>query len=541
MFHIQRGVLTPHQPPDAGEPRFLCWPVFVYRVTAPVVQVRHLNVFEKVVLALCRAGLRDPAQIAGRIHRETEMCQHIMGHFVATGQLTAAGVPTEAGRRALETGHLGEVPELLVVHVFQDPGGELWPRAATELRYESVTQVHDELADLRVGSAGRRRRVTAYVVPAGPDPVPPPTPQQIIAAVADQRAASIGQRAQWYADNPGHPSAQYEAEQDLEAVATELRLPEQPQTQAIRKVIDVSPAAPEYLLGWIEMGSHEGEDAQGWRARDPFGLEPSLMAQQLVARRIQAGDKHIAAAVRDLSEVPDDRLHQRLRTDQRNAERRAEARLVERLGPGIREHQKLRELMVGLENAAVLAPSPAAVESVAREAFRVFEYVTRRMALEYPSPRRPSWFRKHGQIDEQALAQQLHDYTEALGLTVLPGYFLAPNVLRALGAYPKKSPGAVVQNLTRGYFRDIVLHVLVAAADRNSPHLDDHLLRDLAARRPALLDDILELKRYRDRGSHAERDAGPQELIDWCRDLALDVARTGLILPLHYDIARKAH
>ena len=40
---------------------------------------------------------------------------------------------------------------------------------------------------------------------------------------------------------------------------------------------------------------------------------------------------------KSLAEVPDDRLHQRLRTDQRDAERRAEARLVEWLGPGIRD------------------------------------------------------------------------------------------------------------------------------------------------------------------------------------------------------------
>lgn len=541
MFNIHRGVLTLHDPPESGGLWFLCWPVLAYRVTAPVVSVRHLNIFEKVVLALCRAGLRESAEIARRIHRETELCEYIQRQLIAAGHLDARGVPTEAGLRILAEGHVSEDSGLVVTHVFQDPGGDLWPRTCSNPSYEMVTRVRDGQAGLRVGTAGRRRPVTAYVVPAETGQASPPSSQQVIAAVNAHRSAQARQRAAWLGARGGNPSAQYEAEQELAAMVTELRLRPAPQASELRKVIDISQPEQEYLLAWIEMNAERDDGAQGWLARDPFGLDPSLMAQQLVTRRLRGGDTRIAAALTDLVVVPDEHLFSRYRKDERDVGRRVETRIVERLGPEIRTRPALLDLLTEMETEAARGPRPAAVEGVAREAFRIFEYVITRMALEYPAPMPPSWFRRNGQIQVERLRDQLRGYARELGLRGLPGYFAKFGPLQDLAAYPTLPPEDIRETLAKGFPQQTTQYALVSASDRNSVHRGDHPLRTLAARRPALLADVDRLRGYRNRGSHSQRDTDPVQAISWCRDLALDIGQAGLALPLHYDLKKGDH
>jgi hypothetical protein len=541
VFNVHRGMLALHHPPDSGSLWFLSWPVLVYRVTAPVTSVRHLNIFEKVVLALCRAGLREPAEIARRIHRETELCEYIRQQLIAAGHLDARGVPTEAGLRILAEGHVSEDSGLVVTHVFQDPGGDLWPRTCSDLTYEPVTRVRDGQADLRVGTAGRRRPVTAYVVPPAAGQPSPPRSQQVIAAVNAHRSAQARQRAAWLEARGGNPSAQYEAEQELAAMATELRLRSAPEAAELHKVIDISQPTQEYLLAWIEMDAEHDDGAQGWLARDPFGLDPSLMAQQLVTRRLRGGDSRIATALTDLVAVPDEHLFTQYRKDERNVGRRVETRIVERLGPEIRTRPALLELFTEMETEAARGSRPAAAEGVAREAFRIYEYVITRMALEYPAPMPPSWFRRTSRIQPEELQEHLERYAGELGLRELPEYFRKRPQLLELASYPTKSPGQIRRTLAQGFPQQTTQHALVSAADANSLHQGDHPLRALAARRPSLLADVNRLRGYRNRGSHSQRDTDPAQAINWCRDLALDIGQASLALPLHYDLEKGNH
>ncbi|MFI0409335.1 hypothetical protein [Actinomadura sp. 3N508] len=530
MFHVRRGVLLPHQPPHQGELRFLCWPVLMYRVTAPVVRVRHLNILEKVVLAMCVAGVRQPSAIAGRIHQDVELCKYVLKQLRAAGRLDMANAPTDAGHETLRTTRLGEEPELIITHVLQDPvTGRLWPRSVDEPSYQQVQRDRGAQADLRLNTAGSPRKVTAHVVPGPPgaEATPPPTPQQIIDAVAAQRQAESRRRAAEFADARGGRSpAAHLAEQDLQALTTELTLPSD---GAVHRVLDIGPPMPEYLLVWLREDDPAG-GGPGWRAADPFGLDPNPMAQRLVTERMR-DDPDVAGWVTGFADLSDERRNKAYRAKGQEVRSAAERRLVQLLGGEIRQRPQALKLLLGLEDAAARG-GDSGVEDAAREAYRLYEYLFRLLAAEYPVPAAPSWDAGHRPPSIEVVKAALETAARDLGFDSLPPEFVKDGHAGKVRNYPKNvREGKEPVSIAHAYVVNLVPFLLVAAADQASPHRTDHPLRDLAGRRPALLGDLEELRMLRNRGSHAERDATVEDDIRWCRDLAMEAARIVVSVP----------
>jgi hypothetical protein len=527
MYSVERGVLKLHKPPESASLRFLCWPVLVYRVAAPVLKVRHLDIFERVILALCRAGVRQAETIAVLIHQHPSLVEHVLRQLRVAGRLDESGAPTTDGLRTSDTGRLDEEPELLVTHVFQDPfTGDLWPRAALELSYQPVQRVRGDQADLRLHSAGHPRFETALVVRPEPVPLSPPKAEQIIAAVGSHRAAELRQRADQFASGNTVSAARYDAQQELNALNTELSLPTE---HDVRQIVDVRDPVEEYLLVWIDLA--DADEGSGWRARDPFGLDPSLMLQHLVAARMRVVEP-LAAAVGGLTEVTDEKRNDTYRKSGNQVRRAAETALVRGLGSDIRLHPDMLDLLLGLEEAAVRG-TRAAVEAVAREAFRAYEHLCRRLVLEYPPPR-PGWVRDR--TPDQIVRDHLREYAAELGFLALPGALLEGYNLRGFAGKLARLPNEeTIQNLVEnGFARSLIPYALVAAADPHSPHRSHHPLRGLATRRPGVFNELFGLGHrfglsdVRNRGTHAERDPSAGDDIEWCRGLALDAARTAL-------------
>jgi hypothetical protein len=530
-FGIRRGVLQLHRPPRSGARIFLCWPVLAYRVTAPLLRVRHLNIIEKVVLGLCQGGIREPADIAARIHQNTELCEHVLRQLHGAGQLDQAGTPTEKGRQTLLTSCVGQEPELIVTHVFQDPATrELWPRAAAELRFLPVRRVREHLAQLRLETAGEAQPVDAYIMPAAPRAAPsqPPAAQEIVAAVAAQRQAEIAGRAEAFtAEKGGRNAAAHTAEQDLQALSSELRLPHE---AAVHRVLDVGPPAPEYVLVWLRAGDRHNGHGTGLRACDPFGLDPNPVLQKLLTERIR-DDPALATLVTGATEELLSQSRQAYQSGDRAVGREAEISLVRLLGSELRRHGEVLDLLVELEKAAARGGA-AGMESVAREAYRIYEYMFRRLAADYPAPARPSWDVGRTEIPPEVVSSALESAAQAIGLAGLPGTYRKEQVVRQFSQYPRLiRKGREPVNLETGFVSQLLLYVLVAAADPLSPHRSRHPLRDLARRRPKLLAELWEMGVLRNRGSHAIRDATVEDDIEWCRQLALDAARLIISMP----------
>lgn len=517
MFRPDRGVLRMHRPPESSDVLFLCWPVFVYRVTAPVLKVHNLNIFEKVVLALCRAGVRHADEIAAHIHQNRDLCVYILRELVRTGQLDQSRAVTPEGLRTLESGVLGEEPELMVTHVFQDPfSGDLWTRTATALEFEPVRAVGDAEVTLRLGTAGRGRRVHAQLVSCDVTALEPPSAHQVITAIGEHRALELRRRAEQFAAE-GQPLAGYDAEQELRAVNSTLLLPE----AAVRRVADIRMVGAEYLLVWLQM-DHDPQFGGVWRARDPFGLDPSLMLQRSLTARLEV-DEDLRTVLAGIAEASVDRLHEQYRTIADTVRERAESRLVGLLGAGIRSHPDFLDLLIGFEDAVARGASRAELEAVVRETFRLYEHLFRRMVREYPPPETWHGIRLSNNNTRRAL---LRDYATRTGFDLLPAWF--PGVSGEESKYRAARAKAVGEDHT--YLKDLVGLLLVAAADSNSAHRDDHPLRTLASRCPTALNDLVTLNGLRNRGSHSDRDASVEDDVEWCRGLAIAAAQAVLTM-----------
>lgn len=532
LFHVGRGVLQLHEPPPRSRDLlFLCWPVFVYRVIAPVLRVRHLNIIEKVVLGLCHAGVREPADIAARIHQDKDLCEYVLRQLRGDDQIDRSGELTEKGGQTLLTSRVGEDPELIVTHVFQDPLTLLvWPRASAVLYFQPVRRVHDEYATLRLDTAGSPRRITSYVVSCEPDPARTRTPSaaEIIDSVEAQRVAEIARRAEKLADGgwTRNPAA-YDAEQDLQALTSELTLPH---GTAVQRVLDIGEPQPEYLLVWLRTGGERQDGRAGWHAHDPFGLDPNPMFQRLVNERIRS-EPELARVVTGLADVSDEQLRQRYRATAGDVRRSAEPKLVQLLGSELRERHDALDLLLGMEDAAARGGS-SGLETVARDAYRLYEHMFRRMAEEYPPPPEPSWQVGPSLPALGTVRSALMTAAERLGLKPLPVVFIKDRQINDVRRYPQRiRNGEESVPIQRAFVNQLVPYALVAGADSRSRHQRGHPLRALAARRPRLLRDLVELSELRNRGSHAQRDPTVEDDIEWCRQLAIDAARIIILMP----------
>jgi hypothetical protein len=537
MFNAERGVLLFCTPPRSRNLLFVCWPVLVHRVTAPVLRVHHLNIFEKVVLGLCRAGVRQPEEIARRIHQNSDLCAYVVRQLKDSGQLDTSGAPTAKGLRTLATGTVNEETELVVTHVFQDasqPAGELWPRAATDLTFQPVRRVRGPDADLRLDSAGHPRKETAYLVPpceqAHAPALPPPSADQIIHTIAAHRTALAEHRVAQFNQAAEPTPAAYEADQELQALHTEFAMPP---SEQVNRVWDIRPPTAEYLLTWLELDSETSEGSSGWRARDPFGLDPGLMLQQLVLSRMHS-DQRLSKALFHLTLANDDGLNHRYRKIARDVRERSEEQLVQQLGDQIRGYPSMLDLLFGLEDAAARMASHADIETVARETVRVYEHLFRRLIDEY-RPIAPNWQTQQGRGATLILREQLAECAARLGFSRVP-LLISGNLkdfsenLATARSNPTKFTKEISSLVKKGSVKDLVPWALVAAATTDNPEYLRHPLRQLAKRRPNLLTELEQVNLFRNRGSHGDRDASTSDDAQWCRELSLDAARTVLDL-----------
>src|SRR5215207_7626875 len=86
----------------AGTQQWLLWPAFVYRVVAPRVRARTLNVFQRAVLSAIAAGISTPARLAELLCLEVELVEQVVADLRASRLLDRSGrVPSADGRAAL--------------------------------------------------------------------------------------------------------------------------------------------------------------------------------------------------------------------------------------------------------------------------------------------------------------------------------------------------------------------------------------------------------------------------------------------------------
>ena len=237
--------------------RRLLWPVWCYRVVAPRPRERQLNILQRAVLGLRRAGVPDARSSGGWLHIDPMICGHILEELRDEGLLDDGMQLTVAGDVALTADSTLQSHDIVVGHVFQSIWtGKLWPRFVEELGFVDVQWTRGG-PRLYLGTAGAPRYDSPTVVASecgsGPSPID---------AHDVLEACRIHHRALWTLQN----EVGVEPEDDSEHGALEAH------HSRIRSVslIDELPRAM-YLLTQVNSVPIEA-GTTGWDVVDPFGV-----------------------------------------------------------------------------------------------------------------------------------------------------------------------------------------------------------------------------------------------------------------------------
>lgn len=279
LFRREAQVLHfgPRLPKDAStnqrmrwrERRFVLWPALMYRVVAPEVRDRGLNVLQKAVLGMCRAGTTNVQRIGERLHIHADLAGLIYLELQERRMIGSNGLPTDKGRDLFEE-HTLDARRMVTGHVFQDPWtGDLWPRFVENLDYVELQQnPNSGFPDLVLGSKGQPRRERAFMVLPGDLPEPPaPSALEIVRATRRHRSALRRSESYDYAD-----------EDDTFAHAGSVVLERV-------SLVDDRPT-PVFVTSFMYL-PESGDLAGEWHACDPFGLGVSPTLRRALEREMR--------------------------------------------------------------------------------------------------------------------------------------------------------------------------------------------------------------------------------------------------------------
>lgn len=249
------------------ERRFVLWPTLMYRVVAPEVRARELNVLQKAVLGMCRAGVTSAERMAKRLDLHVDLIDVIAKELVLRGLVGGNGLPTDSGRDLLEEESL-DLRRMVTGHVFQDPWtGDLWPRFIEKLDYVELQPNASGFPDLVLGSKGKPRRERAFMVLPGELAIPPtPGASEIVRVTRRHRSAL--RRAESYESADEDDTFAHAGSVVLERVS----------------LVDDRPT-PVFVTSFMYL-PEAGDLAGEWHACDPFGLGVSPTLRRALEREM---------------------------------------------------------------------------------------------------------------------------------------------------------------------------------------------------------------------------------------------------------------
>ena len=168
--------------------QFLLWPAWAYRVVAPRVRQRKLNVLQRAIMGLCRAGVPRVDAIAEHLSVHADLVAFIVSELGDLGYLDQHGLPTVHGARVLEDDSF-ETQQMVAGYVFQDPwSGDLWPHFVESLDYCELEFNENGFPSVLLGTTGKPRRYRTFtVLPRAQLAPSTPSAAAVVQAVAQHR------------------------------------------------------------------------------------------------------------------------------------------------------------------------------------------------------------------------------------------------------------------------------------------------------------------------------------------------------------------
>jgi hypothetical protein len=302
--------------------RWVLWPVFAWRVVAPVPKERKLNLFQRAVLGLARAKVTAIVDVADRLLIAPDLAGLVVLELQNMALLDHAGEPTARGLKLLDGIEEDPPDEAQVGHVLSDPfTGKVWPRFVTgDLPIADVELNDDGWPVLLSGSAGDPWKDRTFsVLPSGRDGV-----------LIDRPSARDVLRA----------ARRHRRQRDYEAVDDDRDVPR------LQRVSFVDDRPQPFQLA-VRVRRHDSGD---WMVDDPFGHgEATDLRARLEARL----DSHNGLRSWLAPLVGSDPTAPTLGHLQAEASWKVE----ERLTLAIRQYDAVRERLVAMHRALLEAES----------------------------------------------------------------------------------------------------------------------------------------------------------------------------------------
>ncbi|MCY1065597.1 hypothetical protein OV090_12525 [Nannocystis sp. RBIL2] len=434
---------------------WILWPVFVWRVVAPVPREQRLNLFQRAVLALARAGVVHVVDLAERLMIAPDLAGLVVQELRGMGLLDHIARPTRRGLQTLDDIELDPPEDATFGHVLCDPfTGKPWPRFVTgDLPLADVEPDEDGWPVLLGGSAGDPWKDRTFSVTPGPS-----DPQRFARPDASD-VLRVARRHRRHRDlGDADP-------RDVPRLQRVSFVDERPQS---------------YWLA-VCVRRHESGD---WMVEDPFGGGESLgLRAQLEVHldRHKELRRRITGLVRDDAGPPSlIQLHTQ-----------ATLEVEDRLTMSIRQHEPVRERLVAMQRAWLEASQDGAPADKWDDVLVKAQRAAERALRTVHEPRRGLTPPLHAELAEsdKALNQQLLD--------AIAGELGFSTPLPATLASVRRGKVQHAESSSSGSLRPLVVLALLGA-DRDPAHP----LRRAARQHTDLLARLDTLAQARDRAAH---------------------------------------
>lgn len=487
--------------------QFLLWPAWAYRVVAPRVRQRKLNVLQRAIMGLCRAGAHRVDSIAEHLSVHTDLVAFILSELGDLGYLDQHGLPTEHGARVLEDDSF-ETQEMVAGYIFQDPwSGDLWPRFVESLDYCELEFNESGFPSVLLGTTGKPRRYRTFTV-LPRDQVSPATPSAaaVVQAVAQHRKGLRFKDAD---------------ERDDEALGSYVASGVQ-----ISRVsfVEEEPQAV-FLLTYLYVPESDA-GATDWYACDPFGLGQSVRLR----RRVEAVMHDVPGLFGVVNQLVGETLHAGYEDQQRWLETiqlQAGLEIDRRFTVSFRAHSAFEQVLE-LESARQEMRSlgrdcpDRKINEVLRAGVKVLEAVFSSIAVTHPLG--DIWKRVYvSRVDRRTGRQHLAQQQDrSVYSATYEGAF------RSLG-FAAPIPDALL-NVKPGQVRSVAdyrdswrLRPLVTATALLAQRDPTHPLARAAARSPGLLGTIDEIATAGGGAGHANGSSVAPQWAEQHTDKVYDV------------------
>ena len=263
-------------PGKRNDREWLLWPAWAFRVVAPELRSRDVNLLQKAVLGMLRASRLTAVELGHRLGVHHELAAFVVTELQTQGRIDDAWAVTGRGVEVLEEEHEGSAT-LVPGWVFRDLWhGSLWPFVASSLEYAPTELDETGYPILMLGTMGRPWRQSAWMQfppkarggesSGVAEPPDPPDAREILRAVLrhkrrEQRSRRLGE---WEGEDDDTQGTGVSG-LDVNRIS----------------VIEPEPE-PVFLVSYLYV-PRDGDDAD-WHACDFFGRGSDPALRRLVVR-----------------------------------------------------------------------------------------------------------------------------------------------------------------------------------------------------------------------------------------------------------------